>query len=293
MAIFPQLFGMADPGATFSAIAQMGPIIAIIFYFRSDIGRYIRGILRTGTPANIRPNDLDARLGWFTLLGSLPGMVFGALLEKKIEHEFRSLYVIAASLIIFAIVLLMAERVGSRRKSLDEMTFGQSQVVGWAQVLSLVPGASRSGVTISAGLLEGLDRESAARFSFLLSLPFISAAGLYKLYKALRPARGVAGAIAAVPSLLPARDRRDRRFSRRWWQEIFAYVVVTWFLGYMREHNTGIFIVYRIALGIFLLALLSSHKLQANQPKPEDAPATPAATTRLSPQVDIRLFVNR
>src|SRR5439155_3487668 len=115
-------------------------------------------------------------------------MVFGVLLESKIDHEFRRLNVIAVSLIVLAIILGLAERMGKRTTALEKMNFRQSQIIGWAQVLSLIPGTSRSGVTITAGLFQGLDRESAARFSFLLGIPFITAAGIYKLYTVLKAA---------------------------------------------------------------------------------------------------------
>lgn len=243
MAIAPQLlFHMQDPGAAFSAVVQLGPIVAIIAYFRDDLARYVRGILRTKTPAGIQPGDTDARLGWFTLLGTIPLMIFGVLLEKKIDTTFRQLNVIAVSLIVLALVLWLAERVGSRRVPIDKMTFRQSQVIGWAQVLALIPGTSRSGVTITAGLFEGLDRESAARFSFLLSIPAITAAGLYKLFKVLKTTHlGAAAGPYLVAALVAG---------------LFAYVVVRWFLGYMKEHNTGPFIIYRILLGIALLFLI-------------------------------------
>src|SRR4051794_35173758 len=115
MAIVPQLFHQPDPGAAFSAIVQLGPICAIILYFRSDLSRYIQGILRTKSPSAVGRDDLDARLGWYTLLGSLPILVFGLVLEPRINREFRSLNLIGASLIGLAIVLLIAERVGSRK----------------------------------------------------------------------------------------------------------------------------------------------------------------------------------
>src|SRR5205823_4099307 len=131
-------------------------------YFRHDLARYIHGVLRSPDPRRIPADDLDARLGWFTLLGTLPMVVFGVLLEKRIDTDFRNLSVIAYALIGLAVVLLAAEVYGSRKRTLDDLTLKQSQVIGWAQVLALVPGASRSGVTITAGLFEGLDRESAA-----------------------------------------------------------------------------------------------------------------------------------
>lgn len=262
MAIVPQLFHQPDPGAAFSAIVQLGPICAIILYFRSDLSRYIQGILRTKSPSAVGRDDLDARLGWYTLLGSLPILVFGLILEPRINREFRSLNLIGASLIGLAIVLLIAERVGSRKVSLSSLTLGQSQGIGWAQVLGLVPGASRSGTTITAGLFLGLDRESAARFSFLLGIPAIAAAGLYKMYKVLKVTH--LGA-AAGPYLLSAVVAG-----------LFAYVVVRWFLGYMKEHNTGIFIVYRIVLGIAILLLVNMHVLKTEVPKDEESLKRPA-----------------
>src|SRR5579862_3901863 len=185
MDIASKLIYKHDVGAAFSAIAQLGPIFAIIVYFRQDLMRYVRGILRTKSPARIPSGDLDARLGWYTLLGTIPLGIFGLLLEKRIDTTFRRFDVVAVALIVLALVLLWAERVGTRRKTLEQIDLADSQVIGWAQVLALIPGASRSGTTITAGLFRGLDRESATRFSFLLSIPAITAAGLYKLAKAI------------------------------------------------------------------------------------------------------------
>lgn len=243
MAIAPQLlFGMEDVGAAFSAIVQLGPIVAIIAYFRHDLARYWHGILRSKSPLQIPKDDVDARVGWYTLLGTIPICIFGVLLQKRIDNEFRRLDVIAVALIALAIVLWVAEIIGSRRRKLEGVTLKQSQIVGWAQVLSLVPGTSRSGVTITAGLLQGFDRESAARFSFLLSIPAITLAGLFKLYTTYRDS-GLHGSLG--PSVLGAIVAG-----------VVAYVIVRWFLGYMKEHSTGVFIGYRIALGLLVLFLL-------------------------------------
>jgi undecaprenyl-diphosphatase len=257
MAVASRLLFGQDAGAAFSAVVQLGPIFAIIAYFRADLIRYVQGVLRTKSPTNIPADDLDARLGWFTLLGTVPLAIFGVLLESKIDTTFRKPSIMGISLILLALVLLVAERVSTRRKTLAQMNFRESQVIGWAQVLALIPGTSRSGVTITAGLFQGLDRESAARFSFLLSIPAITAAGLYKLFKVLKgsglgPDVGpyLVGAIVAG---------------------LFAYVVVRWFLAYMKEHNTAGFIVYRIVLGAALLGLVATHRISDAPPK-KDAP---------------------
>jgi undecaprenyl-diphosphatase len=253
MAIVPQLLGMQDPGAAFSAIAQLGPIVAIVSYFRNDLSKYFHGILRTKSPKKIPAGDLDAKLGWFTLLGTLPLIVFAIALEKKVDTTFRSLYITAFSLIALALVLIVAEQIGKKNKSLDTLTLKQSQQIGWAQVLALVPGASRSGVTITAGLFTGLDRESAARFSFLLSIPAITLAGLYKLSKFLiHPAALKTQAGPALVAALAA--------------GLIAYAVVNWFLGFMKEHTTKAFIIYRIALGVLVLVLLQTHYLTPKKP---------------------------
>jgi len=271
MAIAPQLLGWHDPGAAFSAIAQLGPIVAIILYFRADLARYLQGITRTKSPLNIPRDDVDARLGWFVLLGTIPLAVFGLLLEKKIDHDFRSLYVIAFSLIALALVLWMAERSGKHNRPLESLTFPQSLIIGLAQVLALIPGASRSGVTITAGLFQGLDRESAARFSFLLSIPAITLAGFYKGFKVIRATHlgGEAGSyfLAAIVA------------------GVFAYVVIRWFLGYMKEHNTSIFIAYRIALGVLLFILLRLGILHT--PAPETT-TTRAVATRSVNEINHR-----
>jgi len=264
MEIAPKLLGMPDPGAAFSAVIQLGPILAIILYFRQDLIRYVQGILRTRTPANIKPDDVDARLGWFTVLATIPAAVFGLLLEKRIEREFRSLYVIAGTLIVLGIVLWIAERVSKRNRSLEQMTFADSQTIGWAQVLSLVPGSSRSGVTMTAGLFRGLDRESATRFSFLLSVPVITAAGLYKLVKdVIKPGIGGNAAPFLLGTLIAA---------------VSAYVVIHWFLGYMRRHNTNIFVIYRILLGLTLIYLLRTGAITDSESVTKAKPEARAAS---------------
>lgn len=269
MALASRLFFGQDAGAAFSAVVQLGPIAAILAYFRKDLGRYLAGVLRTMSPTKVAPEDVDARLGWYTILGTIPLAIFGVLLERKIDTVFRTPSVMGISLIVLAGILLIAERVGKRNKTLEQMTFRESQVIGWAQALALVPGASRSGVTITAGLFQGLDRESAARFSFLLSIPAITAAGLYKLFKEVKGG-GIGPDLG--PYLFGALVAG-----------LFAYVVVRWFLGYMKEHNTSGFIVYRILLGVALLGLVATHKISNDPPKKEEPKPSVTATAQIHP----------
>ena len=193
------------------------------------------------------PGDTDARLGWYTVLGTFPLAVFGLLLEKQIDSQYRNLYFVAAALIVLAFVLLVAEGQAKQTVTLERLSFGGAMLVGLSQALAIVPGASRSGCTITAGLFLGLKREDAARFSFLLSIPAITLAGLYKLAKTLHQTHlgPVAGQYLAG-SILAG---------------VVAYVVIRLFLGYLENerHTTMPFIIYRILLGIALLVLASLH----------------------------------
>jgi undecaprenyl-diphosphatase len=242
MAVVPQLLKWPDPGAAFSAVVQLGPTLAIILYFRHELANYLRGMVKYPNPLRVPAEETNARLGWFTLLASLPILGVGFLLKDYIEGPFRSLYVIAGAFVAYGLVLWLAEVVGKRLRTLEQMTFRESQVIGWAQCLALIPGVSRSGATMSAALFQGLDRESALRFSFLLSIPGITAAGLFELYKDVLKA---GSPIAVGPLLLGT-----------FIAGISAYVVIHWFLEYVRKHSTLVFIVYRIVVGILLFILL-------------------------------------
>jgi undecaprenyl-diphosphatase len=245
MRVLPALLHWPDPGAAFSAVVQLGPIVAIIAYFRHDLIRYIAGIVRSLKTGRMFPRgDQDARLGWYTLLGTIPLALAGLALEKRVDGEYRNLYFVAGALIGLAIILWVAEVVARRSRPLESLTFGSAMLIGLAQALALVPGASRSGVTYTTGLFLGLTREAAIRFSFLLSIPAITLAGLYKLLKVLRSTHLGAEAGPYLFSALIAGG--------------VAYIVVRWLLGYLGEdkHSTMPFIVYRILLGLALLVLV-------------------------------------
>ena len=251
MRVIPALLHWPDPGTAFSAIVQLGPIVAIIAYFRRDLLRYLAGIGRSLQQRVLFPEgDTDARLGWFTVLGTVPLIIFGLALEKKVDNEYRNLYFIAAALILLAFVLMIAESRARQTVTLEKMTFRDAMIVGLAQALAIVPGASRSGTTITAGLFLGLNREDAARFSFLLSIPAITLAGLYKLAKTLHQT-GAGASLSAVagPYLFGALVAG-----------VVAYGVIKLFLGYLENerHTTMPFIIYRILLGVALLALVST-----------------------------------
>jgi undecaprenyl-diphosphatase len=269
MGFVPQLLGMPDPGPAFSAVVQLGPIIAILAYFWHDLIAYVRGILRQPNPLRISPDDTDARLGWYVILATLPILVAALLLEKKIKGVFRSLEVIAWSLIGFSAVIWVAEKIGKQTQRLEQMTLKESLGIGIAQALALVPGVSRSGATISAGLFLGMEREAAARFSFLLSVPALMMAGLYELYKdVLRsPNLGTMVGPYIVGTVVAG---------------LSAYAVIGWFLGFIRARGMTGFILYRIAIGLLLLALLKTGTIKSSTPEEVPAPPLQEHVTMLS-----------
>lgn len=265
MRVIPAFLGWPDPGAGMSAILQLGPIVAIIWFFREDLLRYIAGIQRSFKKGVMLPkDDSDARLGWYVIIGTVPLVLAALVLEKKVDTIFRSLDVVAWSLILLAIVLLVVDVMSKRTRKVEDVTLADTIFIGVAQVLALIPGASRSGCTITAGLLRGLDREAAARFSFLLSIPAITLAGLYKLLKAVK-AHELHGVV--VPSVIGAVVAG-----------VVAYVVIKWFLKFLGEenHTTLPFIIWRIALGVIILICLHTGRLTPDAGMPADAPAPPA-----------------
>lgn len=244
--IVPAFLGWEDPGAAFTAVTQIGTLIAVFVYFHRDIATLSAAFFRSVLA--MKPfQSSDSRMAWWILFGTIPIGVFGLLFKDMIETDFRSLYVIAFSLIGLALLLLVAERLGRRNRNMDGMRFSDTQLIGLAQALALIPGASRSGTTITAGLLLNLRREDAARFSFLLSIPAITLSGLYQLYQlrdSLAGEFGIALLVAVVVS------------------GIVGYVSIAFLLRYLRNHSTGLFIGYRIVLGIFILVMISLHHLQ-------------------------------
>lgn len=239
--IIPALLGWKDPGAAYSAVLQLGTLVAVLLYFVSDLYGLIRAAwhdVREGRPFDSH----EARLAWYILLGTIPIGVCGLAFRRFVENEARSLYVIAGSLILLAILLAVAERSGNHRLNMEQIGFVHTQAVGLGQTLALVPGASRSGTTIMAGLFLGMTRDTAARFSFLLGVPAIGASGLFELGELVRDGIGGAGLLHLIVATVIS--------------ALTGYLAIGFLLRYLRTHTTYLFVWYRIGLGLLLLALL-------------------------------------
>ena len=244
--IIPALLGWKDIGAAYTAVIQIGTLIATLVYFKKDISNLTKGFTEAFKKKDFLTN-YESRIFILIIIGTIPISVCGLLFKRFIEGEARGLYVISAALILLAIVLFIAEKVSSKKKDFSEITFKDGIVIGCAQALALIPGSSRSGVTITAGLFRGLKRDVAARYSFLLSIPAIGLSGLYELYKerdVLLHENFLSLAIATVVA------------------GITGYMSIAFLLSYLKTRSNLIFIIYRIVLGIIILILLSQGILQ-------------------------------
>jgi undecaprenyl-diphosphatase len=238
--IVGQFFGGRDPGAAFTAITQLGTEAAVIIFFRKDIWLIIRNWFGSLT-GRVPRNDPEARMGWLVILGSIPIVLLGLLFQDAIDSSLRNLWITAAMLGGFGIVIGIADRFARNVRPLESLTWGHGIIFGLAQCLALVPGVSRSGATIAAGLTLGYKREAAARYSFLLAIPAVVGSGLFKLADIssdpVRPAWGpilLATVIAFV----------------------IGYAVIAWLLRYISTHNFLPFVIYRIALAVVVVILL-------------------------------------
>lgn len=241
-----------DPGAAFTAIIQLGTETAVLIYFWRDITRII-GRWFKALVGKIPHSDPDVRMGWLVILGSIPIGVLGLLFESQIDHSLRNLYITATMLILFGILLGFADRFAPQRKELTELSVRDGILFGLAQALALIPGVSRSGGTITAGLLMGYTRKAAARYAFLLAIPAVFASGLYKAAKevpVLFTAEGRAVAAAAgEPSLLAIAVATAVAF-------VVGFAVIVWFMRIIENHSYLMFVVYRVVAGLLLLAML-------------------------------------
>jgi len=239
------------------AVIQLGTLLAVLIYFARDIVNILRAFLADHTAwlsGRVEPGrpklSKDAWLGWLVIIGSLPVGTIGLLLKKQIEGPFtKNLWVIATMMIVVGILLTIAELVGKRDHGMDQLRISDALAVGFAQVLALIPGSSRSGSTIMGGLFAGLTRETAARFSFLLSIPAIAASGLLELKEAVEklPA-GSYGSLAVATVVSGA----------------VGYASIWFLLRYLRTHSTGVFIVYRVIVGGVILAALAFGYMSAS-----------------------------
>jgi undecaprenyl-diphosphatase len=242
LAIASRVFFTRDAGASFTAVTQLGTEVAVLIYFARDIGRILKAWFNGLFVKAHR--SADYWLGWWVIIGTIPIGVFGLLFKDEIRTGARNLWLIAIALIVFSAVIAAAEYYGRQVRRVEQLTWKDSIIVGLAQCLALVPGVSRSGATISAGLFLGMDRELAARFGFLLAIPAVFASGLFSLPDAFHPVGE--GMSASGPQLLVA--------------TLIALVVgfaaVSWFLRFLVRHSMYWFVGYRVLLGTVVLILL-------------------------------------
>ena len=239
--VVPAFAGWEDPGAAFTAVIQLGTMAAVLIYFRADLWRILGAWLRELRVPFAR-RSTDANLGWFIILGTIPISIFGFLFRHQIEDGARSLYLIGTMLILFSFVMLAAEHYGNRRREIPSMNGRDGLFIGFFQALALIPGVSRSGATISAGLFRNFDRAAAARYSFLLSVPAVVLSGLFEIRNI-----GGEGSVGFVPTAIAT----VAAF-------VSGYLAIAWLLRYLANHSLGIFVAYRIPLGILVIALAAS-----------------------------------
>ena len=252
--IAQQLLGLSNipkPQLTaFIATIQLGTEAAVLIYFWKDIVRIVKAFFGSIFSKSKQNTDTrrDAKLGWLIIIGSLPVVVVGLVFKDLIENQLRSLWVIAATLIVFGIVLGIADRVGKRQRSIEQLTTKHGVLFGLGQALAVIPGVSRSGGTISVGLLLGYSRQASARYSFLLAIPAVLASGLYefaKTYQDLNSAELVATAVATLVSFA------------------VGFSVIIGLLKYLSRGSFMPFVIWRVLVGVVLIVLLSTNQLVA------------------------------
>ena len=268
--ITPELFGWQDPGAAFDAIIQLGTVAAVLVFFRRDIVQLLRAWvegLRRGEPFA----TTESRLAWFVLVGTLPVVVFGFAFKHAIETSLRSLYVVATSMIVLALLLAAAEWTAKHARRLQDMNWTDGWVIGFWQALALIPGSSRSGATLTGGLWRGLRREDAARYSFLLSIPATTAAGLFELRHLRHASTPFTGAELVVAAGVAFAS---------------GMLAIGGLLRYLRTRTTFVFVVYRLCLGALLLVLLHTGRLRpdAGLEQPGSTSTPPAAAAERAPR---------
>lgn len=247
LTIAGKVFGLIDPvkpedWTAFIAVMQLGTVAAVIIYFFRDLMAMLRAVVSDARPetGTIRWSP-DSRLAGQIAVGTIPVVILGLVLKKVIEGNLtKSLTVIGCSLVVLAMILFWAEKVGRRNRDLSGTTWKDAFLVGLAQACALIPGSSRSGTTITAGLFLGLTREAAARFSFLLSIPAVVASGLFEFFSARRHLDGAGLPALALSTIVAG---------------VVGYAAIALLLRYLKTHSTMVFVVYRVALGLLLLTI--------------------------------------
>ena len=234
----------------FIAVIQLGTMAAVLVYFWKDIINIINDFLKENISVrrSFLEQSLNSKLGWFIIIGTIPVVIIGLAFKHVIEGTLtKNLYVIAGSLIGLAIVLALAEMVAKLKKDIKDLTVKDALIIGFAQCFALIPGSSRSGTTITGGLFIGMNREAAARFSFLLSIPAVLASGLLELYQSLAFLDSSMILNLIISTIVSG---------------ISGYLAIDFLLKYLRKNTTFLFVYYRIALGILIIALLSLNIIQ-------------------------------
>ena len=234
----------------FIAIIQLGTLLAVLIYFWNDLISIVRDFLKENLTNRIKFSDqnTNSKLGWLIIIGTIPVVIIGLAFKDVIEGALtKNLYVIASSLIVLGLILAFAEKLAKFKKDLKDVTIFDSIIIGIAQALSLIPGSSRSGTTITAGLFVGLKRETAARFSFLLSVPAVLASGVLQLYEALEFVDQTMILNLIVSTVVAG---------------LSGYLAIDFLLKYLRKNSTFLFVYYRVILGIIILILISTNFIQ-------------------------------
>lgn len=246
LAIFPKFFGWDDPGAAYTAVIQIGTELAVLLYFWRDIWTIGSGWVR-GVFSRQARNEPEWRMGWFVIIGSVPIVVLGLLLQDAIDNNFRNLKVIGTTLIVLGIVLGIAERVGRKSSPIEDLTVKHAVLLGLAQAGALVPGVSRSGATISMGLFLGYERAAATRYAFLLAIPAVVGAGIFKLKDI-----GGDNAYGTGPTIVGTVV-----------SFVVGLAVIHWLLRYVSTHSYTPFVIYRVGLGALVLVLVGAGVITA------------------------------
>lgn len=238
-----ELLGMKDPGAGFTAIIQIGTELAVLSYFFKDILRIIKKwCLSFVKSSEVTNADSDVRLGWMIIVGSIPIVLLGLLLQDWIETTFRNLWIVVFTLFVFAIFLGLADKYGKRVYRIENLSWANAIVYGLAQALALIPGVSRSGGTITAGRLMGYAREDAAKYSFLLAMPAVFGSGVYSLLKAIANSSLQVGTLPLVVATVVS--------------FVVGYVVIVFFMKLISTQTFMPFVIYRIGLASVIAVLL-------------------------------------